>query len=267
MGWVKLDDNFFGNKKVVQVSRDAKVLYLAGLCYAGASLTDGVIPSGALPILAAQTGIRSPKKYIDELIRVGLWIDEPDGYAIHDYLEHNTSASDVQVKRDQARERMQRHRSRNVRANNERSSRNVREPETEIETDTERTEANASVEDARERATSPAKRATKVPDSFPIDDRWEAWGAEHGFTVAEMRAQVPRFQDHYRAKGQTRKDWAASFRTWMRNARDWGHLDPTPIRPNGRASPPDDFTAWERKHGLRPDDPVPDVIDVTGQQR
>ena len=138
MGWVKLDDNFFSNPKVVRVSKDAKVLYLAALCYAGASLTDGLIPSGALPILAAQVGVKSTKKAVDELIRAGLWIAADDDYAIHDYLEHNTSASHVREKREQAKERMQRKRSQNVRANTTRTSQDVREPETEAETETEK---------------------------------------------------------------------------------------------------------------------------------
>ena len=68
------------------------------------------------------------------------------------------------------------------------------------------------------------KRATQVPDEFPIDDRWIAWGSENGFTVDDMRSQVPQFQDHYRSKGEPRKDWDATFRTWMRNAKRWGHL-------------------------------------------
>lgn len=68
------------------------------------------------------------------------------------------------------------------------------------------------------------KRATQVPDEFPIDDRWIAWGIDNGITVDDMRSQVPQFQDHYRSKGEPRKDWDATFRTWMRNAKKWGHL-------------------------------------------
>lgn len=82
------------------------------------------------------------------------------------------------------------------------------------------------------------KRATQVPDDFAVTDALEAWGAENGITPEQMRAQVPQFQDHYRAKGETRKDWPASFRTWMRNAQRWGQLDPkpsnvTPFQSNG----------------------------------
>jgi hypothetical protein len=67
-------------------------------------------------------------------------------------------------------------------------------------------------------------RATQMPDIFPITDDLIAWGDKHGFTVAQMESQVEMFQDHYRSKGETRKDWVASFRTWMQKAKSWGQL-------------------------------------------
>lgn len=53
MAWVKLDDGFFRNPKVVSVGKDAKFLYVAALCYCGANITDGRIPAGALRLIAA----------------------------------------------------------------------------------------------------------------------------------------------------------------------------------------------------------------------
>lgn len=147
MGWVKLDDGFFRNPKVLRVGRDAKALYLAGLCYSGSSLTDGFIPTNATRGLAVDIEIGSPKKAIAQLVDAGLWVEVGDGFMIHDYLEFNQSAEKVHAIRDAAKDRMHRSRSQNVRANNDersqdvrakfsRSSQNVREPE-EIRRDTE----------------------------------------------------------------------------------------------------------------------------------
>jgi hypothetical protein len=47
MPWVKLDDRFFTNPKVIGAGRDARDLYLAGLCYCAAELTDGFVPANA----------------------------------------------------------------------------------------------------------------------------------------------------------------------------------------------------------------------------
>src|SRR5690348_10516281 len=134
MGWIKLDDGFFRNPKVLQVGRDAKVLYLAGLCYSGSSLTDGFIPTNATKVLAADAEIGSARKPVDELVSAGLWDEVEGGYQVHDYLEFNQSADKVRANRDAARDRMQRNRSQNVRANKSRSSREVREQDTDTDT-------------------------------------------------------------------------------------------------------------------------------------
>src|SRR5680860_207298 len=230
MGWVKLDDNFFRNPKVLEISGEAKLLYVAGICYSGSSLTDGFIPKNAVRSLAADADVSANSKRVKELLNAGLWEENPRGYGIHDYLDHNTSADDVRKKREQARHRARKQRgefaetSREVPENNSESSREVTEPETETETETETSEAKASGKGASAPKPKP-NRATQVPDIFPITDGLIAWGEKNGFTVRQMESQVELFQDHYRSKGETRKDWVASFRTWMHNARDWGHLD------------------------------------------
>lgn len=38
------------------------------------------------------------------LVEVGLWDKEPDGYRIHDYLHHQSSAAEMRTKEEQARE-------------------------------------------------------------------------------------------------------------------------------------------------------------------
>jgi hypothetical protein len=177
MGWVKLDDGFFRNPKVLQVGRDAKLLYLAGLCYSGSALTDGFIPGNAPKVLAADSEIGSPRKSVQELVAAGLWEDTEGGYLIHDYLLHNSSAEHVRAKRDAARERMQRNRSQDVRANDQRSSRNVREPDTETETETERVGVPPTPP-AREK---PPARIDYAPD---FESWWQVYPSGHGVKKA-----------------------------------------------------------------------------------
>ncbi|MGB3331156.1 MAG: hypothetical protein WBA46_19500, partial [Thermomicrobiales bacterium] len=109
---MKLDDGFFQHPKVVRVGRDAKALYLAGLCYSGAQLTDGFIPAEALRILAAGAEISGAPKAARQLVDAGLWDQADGGFMVHDYLDYNQSAERVHANRDAARGRMQRTRSR-----------------------------------------------------------------------------------------------------------------------------------------------------------
>src|SRR5699024_5357022 len=119
MAWIKLDDGFFNNPKIISVQQSAKLLYLSGLCYAGANLTDGVIPHGAVRVLAAQSDIYDVSDAILELVSAGLWYEHARGFEIHDYLEHNTSAGEVRTKREQARVRMEERRKKFARSSHE----------------------------------------------------------------------------------------------------------------------------------------------------
>ena len=192
MAWVKLDDGFFRNPKIVAISPESKLIYLAGLCYAGAALTDGFIPKNAVRMIAADADVPSPQKRAKELVDAGLWVENPRGYNIHDYLEHNTSASDVLSKREAARKRMEAKRtrsSREVRANTNGTSQEVREPETEAETEVNERDKSLS-QDEREEA---FLRDVSKPSRAEI-----------------LEGRFDRFWEHYprkEAKGAARKAW------------------------------------------------------------
>lgn len=288
MGWVKLDDNFFRNPKVLEISAESKLLYLAGLCYAGASLTDGFIPKNAVRSLAADADISAGNRRAQELVNAGLWVEEPRGYRVHDYLEHNSSSADVRAKRDAAKARMQRHRSREQSANNARSSQDVREPETETETETEKGEANASPKRRRTRKAATVQSPTLTPEQLQRFERWyEHWPRKENRAKAEESwaaidpddALVDKMIATTQVYARSEK-WCEDGgkfiphpATWLNNAR-WNDEPPqvTPL-PNGRHIRPTPMTSnersiqdWRRKHGLVPDDDA-GVIDVKGMAR
>lgn len=143
MTYVKVDDDIFLNPKMIAVSSGAKLLYIASICYSGSSLTDGFIPKNAPPIFGAQAGITSTAKAVKELVEVGLWDVAERGYQVRNYLEYNESSEKVEAKRKAARERMNHkrnendvERSREVPANIPRTSTEVQEPTTTIDTTT-----------------------------------------------------------------------------------------------------------------------------------
>jgi hypothetical protein len=102
MPWVKLDDQFFTHPKVLDRTKDAKLLYMAGLTYAAANLTDGYLSPAALRLSAATVDV--PTAVASELVEAGLWTVSRGGHQIHDYLEYNPSAEEVKAQRaDNAR--------------------------------------------------------------------------------------------------------------------------------------------------------------------
>lgn len=105
MTWVKLDDGFPNNPKVEQLSDKAKLLYVAGLCYCGRNLTDGVLTAAkAVKVVLAE--VRATRRHVTELHEAGLWDRLADGWMVHDYLDHNPSREKVMDERRKARDRM-----------------------------------------------------------------------------------------------------------------------------------------------------------------
>lgn len=101
--YVKVHDGLPDHPKIIEAGGEAGWLYICGLAYASRQLTDGVIPKRLVPRL---TDGSKPEASASALLRVGLWhegihdcprcpLAGPDAYVIHDYLDHQRSASEV----------------------------------------------------------------------------------------------------------------------------------------------------------------------------
>lgn len=97
MAWVKLDDQFFAHPKILAAGKDGQVLFIAGLCYSAAYLTDGKIDRSVLPVIAATARVRGAKS-ASRLVEVGLWHETDQGWEIHDYHDHQPTA-EVELKK------------------------------------------------------------------------------------------------------------------------------------------------------------------------
>ncbi len=127
MTWIKIDDSFPDHPKIIGLSNEAFRTHIHGLCYCGRFLTDGFIPSAALPKIGSLEAVR-------ELVEAGLWSDEgtADGFLIYGYLDHQTSKKQVEEKRESMRERQKRYRERN-KEDNAVTNDEVTEPEYRIQ--------------------------------------------------------------------------------------------------------------------------------------
>jgi hypothetical protein len=80
-----------------------------------------------------------------------------------------------------------------------------------------------------------AKRKRRLPDDWAPNDTHRRIAGEIG---VDSDREAIQFGDHHRAKGTVMLDWDAAFRTWLRNAKKFGHP-----QPNGASEPRPDYTA------------------------
>lgn len=73
----------------------------------------------------------------------------------------------------------------------------------------------------------PAKRGCQLPDTWTPTEQHILKASE---LELDLKDEVEGFRDHFTATGVTRKDWDASFRTWLRNSAKWGNSRRNPNR-------------------------------------
>ena len=104
MTWFKVDDSFWSHPKSFTLSHQAVALWVRAGSYCGNHLTDGLVPRHALAILQ---GIEHEAA---ELVDAGLWLEHQDGWQFHDWADYQDTKDAVERRREQWRERQNRHR-------------------------------------------------------------------------------------------------------------------------------------------------------------
>lgn len=122
MSWVRIHDGALSHPKVVGIftPTDPFHLWVWGLTYSQAHLTDGQLPADAMP--------KGSDDAAQVLVVRKLWHRTKGGFRIHDFLDWNDSKQLVTKKRTEAKARMRSVRDRSSReptANDERTSREV----------------------------------------------------------------------------------------------------------------------------------------------
>lgn len=235
--YVKVHDGLPDHPKIIEAGGEAGWLYICGLAYASRQLTDGVISKRLVPRL---TDGSKPEASASALVRVGLWHDGehdcpncplagPDAYVIHDYLDHQRSASevaDLRAKRAAAGQRggkrsgESRRATSDTEANREASASakakqagTKNEPETETETDkeekTSRTSAKSSDDPPREDVEQVCKHLATVIENG---------GDKRPHITAKWRTDMRRLFDIDGItpdQAMTAVDWAHANEFWQ----------------------------------------------------
>lgn len=111
MAWVKVDDRFFDHPKARAAGKDGRALFLAGLCHSADQLTDGLISTHDLALIAAKAEVR-PRATPALLVDIGLWHgpehdcpdcgQPPEGHLIvHNFHAYQPSAASEKARRSE----------------------------------------------------------------------------------------------------------------------------------------------------------------------
>lgn len=99
--WVRLDTGFPTNPKILALLKEreghrAAFVYLSSLAYSGQHGTDGFVSEEALPFVHGRT------QDARQLVKVGLWIDQPGGWIVNGWTEKQESTTETQQRRKRA---------------------------------------------------------------------------------------------------------------------------------------------------------------------
>lgn len=104
MEWVKLDSSYYLDAAVMRAGDQAELLFVRAMAYCGNQENGGVVPTEALPRLMPTRG----RQAAAALVREGLWVEIPQGWAFVSWERHQASRPQLEQKRAAGRERQAR---------------------------------------------------------------------------------------------------------------------------------------------------------------
>lgn len=93
----------------------------------------------------------------------------------------------------------------------------VLEGQTTFDMDVTPTEKNESTAPADKKKTQRQKRPSLIDESFQASDDMVSW-AKKNAPLVDGRFETAQFVDYWIARGDSKRDWVAAWRTWMRRA-------------------------------------------------
>lgn len=101
MAYIQVEASVRTHRKFLKAGPAASWLWLCGVGYCQDGLTDGFIPFEAIDYLGVKPA--TARKLKSKLVDVGLWVDVPGGWRVHDYLKSNRSAAEIRATKDRRR--------------------------------------------------------------------------------------------------------------------------------------------------------------------
>lgn len=229
MPWFKVDDAFHSHPKVMELSVEAVGLWTLAGTWCANYLTDGVIKESVLHRFGRTSA--NVRELCAELVEADLWDEISEGvYQYRNWAEYQPVKDDVEAEREAARERMRQVRARkkpakrseDVRANNSRSSEEVRVTPTRPDPIPKGIEG-----------TPAPKRASRINETWmPSKETVEKLSKE--FPHIDQKMEHKKFVDHWLAssgRNATKLDWEATYRNWIRRSAEYNPAPQTGSSP------------------------------------
>lgn len=215
MQWFRLHDDVLDDPKVQKLSPQLFKHWINLLCLASKNNPRGTLPD--LNTIAFRLRLSDDKAWtvLSDLISAGLIEHKGDGnYEPHNWNKRQYDKPSDHPERVTARVR--KHRNADVTP----LKRAETPLYTDTDTDTEKSTPPVSPSPGEPKPTSARTIKTPVPENFLNDLPplvWSSMGREQNMNDDELRRETEKMVDHFKAKGERRADWVATWRNWMRS--------------------------------------------------
>jgi hypothetical protein len=205
----KLHNGFPEHPKAIELSDKAFRQLIEAWCYCSRNLNDGKLTK-------AQFFKLFSAKSRKELLTVGFVGESENGYEMHDYLEHQESAEQVEIRRNKraaAGSMGGRAKANGLASASSHAKQTASKPVADKDEDKDEVPNGTSM---------PRSRGSRIPADFTVAPAMVAWARANCPSVDGQR-ETAKFINYYQAlagaKG-VKLDWVATWRNWMMNAAD-----------------------------------------------
>ncbi|GGN39636.1 hypothetical protein FHR83_006677 [Actinoplanes campanulatus] len=245
MTWFKVDDGLHSHRKAVRAGIPAMGLWVMAGSWCADNLSDGFIPD----YMAARLDTNYEQN-AECLVSAGLWVvagkDGDSGWQFHQWVDQQPTAESVLEKRAEAKERMQRVRASRkankeanammnepantsdgsppVRANNERTSAEVRSAPTRPDPTTSSNEevfgSPPAPDDDDLGGDDTTKKGTRIPDNFAVTPEMVKWAGRKCPDI-DGRTETEKFVRYWKTKpgkDALKLSWKRTWQNWMTSA-------------------------------------------------
>lgn len=224
MPWFKVDDKFHANVKVTRIPRANRWSAIGLWTIAGAwsadQLTDGFIPLHQFEELGAHVADA------EQLVAAQLWSVADDGYHFNNWGKYQPSAVDVTEKLERLAEARSLAGKKGASARwNKPDSKMANEWQSEIANASSQTMAIATPDPSRPVPTlSIQADGKRITSDFAITPEMREWFTSQQLQPVNIQTATEKFIDYYLSQEGSRgvrADWVATWRNWMRKAKEY----------------------------------------------
>ena len=203
----KLHNGFPEHPKAIELSDKAFRQLIEAWCYCSRNLNDGRLSKAQfLKLFSAKSR--------KELLSVGFVMEFENGYEMHDYLEHQQSAEQVENRRNKraaAGSMGGRAKANGLASASSHAKQTASKSVADTDTDTDEVPKGTSL---------PRSRGQRIPADFTVAPAMVAWARANCPNVDGPR-ETTKFINYYQGLSGAKAvklDWVATWRNWMLNA-------------------------------------------------